>query len=96
MFNTNIQLGTIDIELDNIKGTENGKSFAINGKINIGISVNSQLINRIEPLVDQAIRFNTNKQIGKDKIQRELDELELLEIKVRKARLLKQLRDLEK
>ena len=96
MFNTNIQLGTINIELDNIKGTENGKSFAINGKINIGISVNSQLINRIEPLVDQAIRFNTNKQIGKDKIQRELDELELLEIKVRKARLLKQLRDLEK
>ena len=96
MFNTKIQLATLDIDFNNIKGTENGKSFAINGKINIGISVNSQLINRIEPLVDQAIRFEENKFAGKNRIQKELDEIELLKLKLQKARLQKQLRDLNK
>lgn len=96
MFNTNIQLGTINIELDNIKGTENGKSFAVNGKLNIGLSINSSILSKIEPLVDAAIQFNKNKMTGKNKVQKELDEVELLELRVRKARLLKQLRDLEK
>ena len=92
MFNSNIQLGTINIELDNIKGTENGKSFAINGKINIGISVNSQLMQMIQPLMSKAVEFNNNKFIGKNRIQKELDELKLMEIEVQKARLEEQLR----
>ena len=99
MFNTNIQLGTINIELDNIKGTENGENFSVNGKINIGISVNSQLINRIEPLLEKAVGFAQNKFVGKQRIQKALDELELMEIEVEKARLqkqLEQLRDLNK
>ena len=95
MFN-NISLGSIDINIDNLSGLENNKEFKINGKISVGISVNSQVLNKIEPLLEAGLKFESNKLIGKQKVQRELDELELLEIQVRKARLQKQLRDLEK
>ena len=96
MFNSKIQLATLDIDFNNLSGLEDNKEFRINGSISIGLSINGSILSKLEPLVDQAIRFNTNKQIGKDRIQRELDSLELLEIELRKARLQKQLRDLEK
>ena len=93
---TNVSLGSVDIEFNNIHGIEDGKQFSLNGKLSIGLSLNGQIINKIEPLLNQAIRFEENKFIGKSRIQKELDELELLEIRVRKARLERQLRDLEK
>ena len=96
MFNSKIQLATLDIDFNNIKGIENGKPFAVNGSISIGVSVNSQLMQMIQPLLNQAARFNTNKFIGKNRIQKELDEVELLRLKVEKARLERQLRDLNK
>lgn len=96
MFNTNIQLGTINIELDNIKGIENDKNFSIDGKINIGLSINSQILTKFEPLITKSVEFARNKFVGKDRIQKALDECELLEIEVRKARLLKQLEQLRK
>ena len=96
MFNNNISLGSIDINFNDLSGIEDGKRFSVNGKISIGISVNSQLLSKIEPMVDAAIQFNKNKMTGKNKVQKELDEVELLELRVRKARLQKQLRDLEK
>ena len=95
MFN-NISLGSIDINFNDLSGIEDGNKFSVNGKISIGISINAEIINKIEPLIDRAIRFEENKQIGKNRIQKELDELELLEIRVRKARLQRQLRELEK
>lgn len=96
MFNSNIQIGTINIELDNIKGTENGKNFSIDGKINIGLSVNSQVLTKFEPLLDKAMGFEINKITGKNRIQKALDEVELLRLEVEKKRLEKQLRDLNK
>ena len=96
MFNNNISLGSLDFVFDNISGLEDGKRFSVNGKISIGISINAEIINKIEPLINKAIDFNINKLTGKNRIQKELDELELLEIRVRKARLEKQLRYLEK
>ena len=96
MFNNNISLGSIDINFNDLSGIEDGNKFSVNGKISIGISINAEIINKIEPLIDRAIRFEENKFIGKQKVQRELDEIEILEAKVRKARLLKQLRDLNK
>ena len=96
MFNNNISLGSIDINFNNIKGIENGKPFAVNGKLNIGVSVNSQLMQMIQPLMSKAVEFNNNKFIGKNRIQKELDEVELLRIEVEKARLQKQLDQLRK
>ena len=96
MFNNNVQLGTLDINFNNIKGTENSENFSVNGSISIGLSINQQILNKFEPLLEKAVGFAQNKFIGKSRIQKELDELELLEIRVRKARLQKQLRDLEK
>lgn len=93
---TNVNLGSVDFEFQNLHGREDGKEFKIDGKISIGLSINGSILNKLEPLFDQVIRFNTNKQIGKDRIQRELDEIELLRLKVQKARLERQLRDLEK
>lgn len=96
MFNSNISLGSIDVVFNNISGLENDKSFKLNGSINIGISINGQLLNKVEPLLNKIIDFDTNKFVGKNKIQKSLDECELLEIEVRKARLLKQLEQLRK
>lgn len=96
MFNNNIQIGTLDITLDNISGLENDKEFKLNGSINVGLSVNSQILNKFELLLESMVRFGQSKIVGKGKVQRELDEVELLRLKVEKARLLKQLRDLNK
>ena len=93
---TNVNLGSVDFEFQNLHGREDGKEFKIDGKISIGISLNGSILNKLEPLLNQAIRFEENKFIGKSRIQRELDEIELLKLKVEKARLQKQLRDLEK
>lgn len=95
MFN-NISLGSIDIAFNNLNGTEDGKRFSVNGSISIGISVNAEIINKIEPLINRAIRFEENKFIGKSRIQKALDEVELLRLEVEKKRLEKQLRDLNK
>ena len=96
MINNNINLGSIDITLDNISGKEDGKNFSVNGSISIGLSVNSQILNKFEPLITKSVEFARNKFVGKDRIQKALDECELLEIEVRKARLLKQLEQLRK
>ena len=96
MITNNISLGSIDINFNDLHGVEDGKPIEIDGSISLGLSINGSILNKLEPLFDQVIRFNTNKQIGKDRIQRELDEIELLRLKVQKARLERQLRDLEK
>lgn len=96
MINNNVSIGSVDFTFNNLNGTEDGKRFSVNGSISIGLSINSQIINKIESLLDRAVKFEENKSVGKDRIQKSLDECELLEIEVRKARLLKQLEQLRK
>ena len=96
MFNNNISLGSIDINFNDLHGVEDGKPFKIDGSISIGLSINSQLLNKIEPLLEAAVRFEENKMTGKNKIQKALDEVEMLRLEVEKARLQKQLEQLRK
>ena len=87
MFDSKIQLGSIDVTLEN---------FSVNGKISIGLSINSQILSKFEPLLEKAIRFESNKLFGKQRIQKELDELGLMELELRKARVQKELEQLRK
>lgn len=96
MFNSNIQIGELYVNFNNVKGTENGKTFAVDGSVSIGLSINSLILNKLEKLINESVRFEENKMTGKNKVQKMLDECELLEIEVRKARLLKQLEQLRK
>ena len=92
---SNTQIGTFDIEID-LHGKKDNKPVSITGHVNIGLSVNNKILEMVQPLLEAGLKFESNKLIGKQKVQRELDEVELLRLKVEKARLLKQLRDLEK
>lgn len=96
MFNSNISLGAIDIRASNFRAVKNGNTKSINGDISVGLSINQLALDIIMPLVNKAIKYESDKMDNRAKIQKELDSLELLELEIRRARLEKELESLRK
>ena len=95
-FNTTAEIGNIVINFDNLVSVEDGVKSSLNGKIKVGVDINSTLAEMAMPALRQLAEFAAVKANNQTKIQQKADELEMLKLELEILKVKREMNELNK